>query len=86
MSKEVPLSKRPGDIAILAFFAVNILVITYVVSTVSRFVEQTWTSAVRAALIQSSFPSVPATFREVIGSGHVLERMWSGTSPLWTSS
>jgi hypothetical protein len=52
-----------------------------VVSTVFRFVEQTWTSAVRAALIQSSFPSVPATFQEVIGSGHVLERMWSGTSP-----
>ena len=58
----------------------------FVVSTVSRFVEQTWTSAVCAALIQSSFPSVPATFEEVIGSGHVLERMWSGTSPLWTSS
>jgi len=59
---------------------------TYVVSTISRFVEQTWTSAVRAALIQSSFPSVPATFQEVIGTGHVLERMWSGTSSLWTSS
>jgi hypothetical protein len=27
-----------------------------VVSTASRFVEQTWTAAVRAALIQSSFP------------------------------
>jgi hypothetical protein len=53
----------------------------HVVSTVFRFVEQTWTSAVRAALIQSSFPSAPATFQEVIGSGHVLERMWSGTSP-----
>jgi len=43
-----------------------------VVSTVSRFVEQTWTSAVRAALCQSSFPSVPATFQEVIGSGHII--------------
>jgi hypothetical protein len=60
--------------------------ISYVVSTVSRCVEQTWTAAVRTALIQSSFPSAPATFQEVIGSGHVLERMWSGTSPLWTSS
>src|SRR5258708_39891139 len=27
----IPLSKRPGDIAILAFFLVNILFITYIV-------------------------------------------------------
>jgi ATP-dependent Clp protease ATP-binding subunit ClpA len=39
-----------------------IIMTSNVVSTVARFVEQTWTSAVRAALIQSGFPSVPATF------------------------
>ena len=27
----IPLSKRPGDIAILAFFLINILFITYIV-------------------------------------------------------
>jgi hypothetical protein len=27
----IPLAKRPGDIAILAFFLVNILFITYIV-------------------------------------------------------
>jgi len=31
MNKVIPLSKRPADIAILAFFALNILLITYVV-------------------------------------------------------
>lgn len=31
MSRGIPLSERPGDIAILAFFALNVLVITYVV-------------------------------------------------------
>ncbi len=32
MSRQIiPLSKRPGDIAILAFFLVNILFITYIV-------------------------------------------------------
>lgn len=51
------------------------------VSTVIQFVQQTWTSAVRAALIQSDLPSVPSPFQEVIGSGHVLERMRVGTSP-----
>jgi hypothetical protein len=53
-----------------------------VVSTVAKFVEQTWTAAVRAALIQSDLPGVPAAFQEVIGSGHVRERMKAGTSPL----
>lgn len=47
----------------------------HVVSTVAKLAEQTWTSAVRAALIQSDLPSVPAAFQEVIGSGHVRERM-----------
>jgi beta-ureidopropionase len=46
-----------------------------VVSTVIKLAKQTWTSAVRAALIQSDLPSVPAAFQEVIGSGHVRERM-----------
>ncbi len=50
------------------------------VSTVSRFAEQTWTQAVCAALNQSSFPGVPPTFQEAIDSGHVLERMQAGTS------
>jgi hypothetical protein len=57
-----------------------------VVSTVAKFVEQTWTAAVRAALIQSDLPSVPAPFQEVIGSGHVRERMKAGASPLWTNT
>jgi hypothetical protein len=29
--RTIPLSKRPGDIAILAFFLLNILFITYIV-------------------------------------------------------
>jgi len=57
-----------------------------VVSTVIQFVEQTWTSAVRAALIQSDLPSVPAPFQEVIRSGHVLKRMKVGTYPLRTNA
>jgi len=57
-----------------------------VVSTVIQFVEQTWTSAVRAALIQSDLPSVPTPFQEVIRSGHVLKRMKVGTSPFRTNA
>ena len=56
------------------------------VSTEARVVEQPWTAAVRAALNQSSVPSFPATFQEAIESGHVLERMWVGTSPLRTNA
>jgi len=57
-----------------------------VVSTVAGFAEQTWTQTVRAALNQSSVPSVPAAFQDAINSGHVRERMWAGTSSLWTST
>jgi hypothetical protein len=58
----------------------------YVVSTVAQICRQTWTSVVRAALIQSSVPSVPATFQGAIGSGHVRESMQAGTYSLWTSN
>ena len=58
----------------------------YVVSTVAQNCRQTRTRAVRAALIQSGVPSVPATFQGVSGSGHVRESMQAGTSSLWTSS
>ena len=57
-----------------------------VVSTVAQICRHTWTSVVRAALIQSGVPGVPATFQGVIGSGHVRESMQAGTSSLWTSS
>ena len=55
-------------------------------STVAGFAEQTWTQTVRAALNQSSVPSVPAAFQDAINSGHVRERMWAGTSSLWTNT
>ena len=45
------------------------------VSTVAQICKQSWTSVVRAALIQSNVPSVPATFQGVIGPGHVRESM-----------
>ena len=41
--------------------------------------------SVLAALIQSSLPSVPATFQEAIGSGHVRESIRAGTHSLWTN-
>ena len=47
--------------------------------TVAQICRHTWTSVVRAALIQSGVPSVPATFQGVIGSGHVRESMQAGT-------
>jgi hypothetical protein len=40
---------------------------------------------VRAALNQSSFPSVPAAFQHVIEPGHVRESMRAGACPHWTS-
>jgi D-alanyl-D-alanine carboxypeptidase (penicillin-binding protein 5/6) len=49
-----------------------------VVSTVAQICKQSWTSVVRAALIQSSAHSVPATFQGVIGPGHVRESMQAG--------
>jgi len=54
--------------------------VPHVVSTVSRFGFTNLDTLVRAALNQSSFPSVPPTFQEAIESGHVLERMQAGTS------
>src|SRR5215471_8553394 len=38
----------------------------YVVSTVARFAEQTWTAVILAALSQSSVPGVPAAFQDAI--------------------
>ena len=48
-------------------------------STVCRFVGQTWTQTVCAALKPSSFPSIPPAFREAIDSGEVPESMQAGT-------
>jgi hypothetical protein len=45
-----------------------------VVSTVSKFVEQTWTQR-SCRPSPCSFLSVPATFQEASGSGDVLESM-----------
>ena len=52
----------------------------YVVSTVSKFVEQTWTQR-SCRPSPCSLLSVPSTFRAASGSGDVLQRMWVGTSP-----
>ncbi len=73
-------------ILILMLLAFIIGLIVGVVSTIAQIYRQTWTSVVRAALIQSSAPSVPATFQGVIGSGHVRESMQAGTYSLWTNS
>ena len=55
--------------------------VAYVVSTVSRFVEQTSTAAVCAAPPQSSFPGVPSKFQEAIDAGAVREGIQTGTYP-----
>ncbi len=49
-------------ILILMLLAFIIGLIVGVVSTVAQICRHTWTSVVRAALIQSSVPGVPATF------------------------
>ncbi len=41
---------------------------------------------VRAALKQSSFPSVPSEFQKAIDSGAVRESIQTGTCPRWTSA
>ena len=49
MRKTIPLSKRPGDIAIIAFFVINVLFITYfvdleqlVIPNVAHFTYPAW--------------------------------------------
>jgi hypothetical protein len=41
MRQTIPLSKRPGDIAILAFFLINLLFITYVVDLEQLVIQNT---------------------------------------------
>jgi hypothetical protein len=56
--RSIPLSKRPGDIAILVFFVINILFITYIVDIEqliipdpSHFTYPLWTPPAAVDLI-----------------------------------
>src|SRR5215472_18756480 len=70
----------------ILFLSHSISVPLTVVSAVCRFVRQTWTQTVCAALKPFSIPSVPPAFREAIDSGRVRESMQAGTCPRWTST
>lgn len=56
-----------------------------VVSTVSRFADQTWTQRSRRPS-PFGLPGVPSIFQEAMGSGAVRKGRKAGTYPLWTNA